>query len=198
MPTGVRTALKTLSMLISLGLIMLMAALVGVRLFGLKPFRVLSGSMEPVYPEGSLIYIRKTDYRELKVGDAITYRLDKDTVVTHRITEILVNDADPHTVRYFTKGDANACRDSDSVHRRDVLGRPVFCIPALGRAAGFIQSGRGALFLLMLFALALPGFLITDGKRRKRTKFKLSLHNGACCYNINTSPNNKSCQEVEQ
>ena len=71
--------------------VLLAIALVGVRLVGLKPFVVLSGSMEPEYHVGSLIYVKSVDYKTLQVGDDITYMLDKDTVVTHRIIEVLVD-----------------------------------------------------------------------------------------------------------
>ena len=46
----------------------LAVALVGVRLVGLKPFAVLSGSMEPTYHVGSLIYVKPVDYKTLQVG----------------------------------------------------------------------------------------------------------------------------------
>ena len=42
--------------------ILLAIALVGVRLVGLQVFAVLSGSMEPTYHTGSLIYVKAVDY----------------------------------------------------------------------------------------------------------------------------------------
>ena len=72
--------------------VLLAVALVGVRLIGLHPFVVLSGSMEPEYHVGSLIYVKSVDYKTLQVGDDITYMLDEDTVVTHRIIEVLVDE----------------------------------------------------------------------------------------------------------
>ena len=82
------------------GIVVLLAvALVGVRSIGLQPFMVLSGSMEPTYHVGSLIYVKPVDYKELKVGDPITYMISQDTVVTHRIIEVLVDEEDPNTLR---------------------------------------------------------------------------------------------------
>lgn len=52
--------------------LLLAVALVGVRLVGLKTFAVVSGSMEPTYPTGSLLYVKKANAQELKVGDAGT------------------------------------------------------------------------------------------------------------------------------
>lgn len=56
--------------LLVIAAVVLAIALVGVRLVGLQPFTVLSGSMEPTYHTGSLIYVKKVDYRTLEVGDA--------------------------------------------------------------------------------------------------------------------------------
>ena len=101
--------------------VILAIMLVGVRLFGLQVYSVLSGSMEPEYPVGSLIYVKKVDYKELKVGDPITYLLDEDTVVTHRIIEVLIDEEDPNTIRYFTQGDANGIPDAKSVHYKNII-----------------------------------------------------------------------------
>lgn len=42
--------------------------LVGARLFGLQVYAVLSGSMEPTYHVGSVIYVEPVDPSEVKVG----------------------------------------------------------------------------------------------------------------------------------
>lgn len=55
-------------------------------LFGIHPLIVQSGSMEPVYPKGSMVYIRSVDPYRLSEGNIVTYRLeDGKTLVTHRI-----------------------------------------------------------------------------------------------------------------
>lgn len=64
-------------------------ALVGVRLLGWQVFSVISGSMEPTYHVGSIIYVKQVDYREIKIGDPITYTINDDTVVTHRVVDIV-------------------------------------------------------------------------------------------------------------
>ena len=152
------------------GIVVLLAvALVGVRLIGLKPYVVLSGSMEPTYPVGSLIYVKKADYKELKAGDPITYMLSENTVVTHRITEVLVDEEDPDTIRYFTKGDANDVADGSSVHYKNIIGVPVFSIPYLGYLSNYIQHppgmyvaiSAGAVLLLLVF---LPDLFGSDDK----------------------------------
>ncbi len=156
--------------------LLLAVALVGVRLVGLKPFVVLSGSMEPVYPVGSLIYVKSVDYKQLKVGDDITYMLSEDTVATHRIIEVLIDEEDPNTIRYFTQGVANAVPDATSVHYKNIIGSPVFSIPYLGYVSNYIQNppgmyiaiAAGAILILLVF---LPD-LFEDDKKKKPTPEK--------------------------
>ena len=139
--------------------------LVGMRVVGFEVFSVLSGSMEPTYHVGSLIYVKDVDYKTLTVGDPITYMISQDTVVTHRIVEVLVDEEDPDTIRYFTKGDANNVADGSSVHYKNILGKPVFSIPYLGYVSDYIQNppGKyvaitaGALLMLLVFLPDLTG-----------------------------------------
>ena len=156
--------------------VLLAVALVGVRLVGLKPFVVLSGSMEPTYHVGSLIYVKDVDYKTLKVGDPITYMISSDTVVTHRIIEVLVDEEDPETIRYFTQGDANESPDGSSVHYKNIIGKPVFSIPYLGYVSHYIQNppgkyiaiSGGAILILLVF---LPD-IFSDEDEKKKSKQK--------------------------
>ena len=76
------------SVLVAL-VVLLAIALVGVRLFGLQVYTVLSGSMEPTYHTGSLIYVKRVDPFTITPGQPITFLLDEDTVATHRVTEVV-------------------------------------------------------------------------------------------------------------
>ena len=157
--------------------VLLAIALVGVRLIGLRPFVVLSGSMEPTYHVGSLIYVKSVDYKQLKEGDPITYMISQDTVVTHRIIEVLVDEEDPNTIRYFTQGDANEQPDGTSVHYKNIIGKPVFSIPYLGYVSNYIQNppgmyvaiAAGAILILLVF---LPDLFADDEKKKKEEEEK--------------------------
>ena len=120
--------------------LLLAFALVGVRLFGLAPYTVLSGSMEPTYHVGSLIYVTKVEPQELEVGDPLTYVIDGGTVVTHRIIEKHVDPDNPADIRFKTKGDNNNIEDGELVRAENILGKPVFTIPLMGYVAFFIQT----------------------------------------------------------
>lgn len=145
--------------------VVLAIALVGVRLAGLKVYVVLSGSMEPRYHTGSIIYVKSVDYTKLKPGDVITFMLDEDTVATHRIVKVIPDEKDASVLRYQTKGDANKAPDGGLVYYRNVIGSPVFTIPYLGYVANFIQKppgmyvaiSAGAVLLLLVFLPELLG-----------------------------------------
>ncbi len=132
--------------------------LVGVRLFGIQVYSVVSGSMEPEYPVGSLIYVRGVVPSEIEVGDVITYVLPNETPSTHRVVRI-----DEQNQHFYTKGDANKTEDGSPVHFKNLIGTPIFKIPYLGYLAYHIQHppgmyvaiAAGAVLLLLVF---LPGF----------------------------------------
>lgn len=150
--------------------VVLVLALVGVRLLGIQTYVVLSGSMEPTYPTGSLLYVKHIDTNELKVGDPITFMVDEDTVATHRIIEIIPDDEDSSILRFRTQGDANNSPDGTSVHYKNVIGKPILCIPYMGYVANFVQNppgkylaiGAAAILIVLVF---LPDLIKEDDKK---------------------------------
>lgn len=169
---------NTFTTIIVIAVVVLAVLLVGARLGGLKVFTVLSGSMEPTYHVGSVIYVKSVDYTQLQEGDAITFMMDENTVATHRIVGIVPDEEDPTVLRYRTKGDANDAEDGSLVHYKNVIGTPVFTIPYLGYIASYIQNppgiyiaiSAGAILLLLMF---LPNFF-TDEKEKNAAKKKKS------------------------
>lgn len=150
--------------------VLLALALVGVRLFGFQVFSVLSGSMEPLYHVGSLIYVKEVDYHELKSGDVITFMLDEDLVATHRIVDVCPDQDDPSVLRYQTKGDANEAADGTLVHYKNVIGTPVFTIPYLGYVADFIQKPPGTYAAIAIGAVLLALMFLPDLFREEEPK----------------------------
>ena len=158
------------------GLVVLLAVLlVGARLVGLQVFTVLSGSMEPTYHTGSLIYVKKVDPLTIKEGQPITFLLDEDTVATHRVVGIVPDEEDPTVIRFRTKGDANEAEDGGLVHYKNVIGTPIFSIPRLGYLAEYIQHppgmyvaiSVGAILLLLVF---LPDIFSEDNQEETPKK----------------------------
>ena len=136
--------------------------LVGTRFIGLMPFTVLSGSMEPVYSAGDLIYVKEVDPFELEEGTIITFMLSEDTIATHRIVEVVPDAEDDTVIRFKTKGDANESEDGGLVYYKNVIGTPIFSVPKLGYVANFIQEPPGTYVAISAGALILALIFIPD------------------------------------
>ena len=142
--------------------VILALLLVGARVMGLQVFTVLSGSMEPTYHTGSLIYVKKTDPYTIKEGQPITFMLDENTIATHRVVGIVPDEEDPTVIRFRTKGDANDTEDGGLVHYKNVVGTPIFSIPYLGYVADYIQHPPGIYIALLAGAVLLLLVFIPD------------------------------------
>ena len=154
--------------------VLLALLLVGARVVGLQVFTVLSGSMEPTYHTGSLIYVKKVDPYTIEEGQPITFMLNENTIATHRVVGIVPDEEDPTVIRFRTKGDANDAEDGGLVHYKNVIGTPVFSIPYLGYVADYIQHPPGmyvaiagaAVLLILVF---LPDVFAKDGEDKKKS-----------------------------
>ncbi len=157
--------------LIVLVLVLGALMMLGTRPFGYTPYVILSGSMEPAYPTGSLIYVQKTDPLEVKIGDPITFVLNEDLVVaTHRVVSI-----DLDNQRFTTKGDANDNIDSSPVLFKNLIGVPRFQISKLGYAVHAVSTPPGKYYALggvALLILAMIAFEIVNPKDKKNKKTK--------------------------
>lgn len=166
--------LKKIWNIVSTALVVLMVLcavfLMGSRVMGYQCFTVISGSMEPKYSVGDLIYVKKVDANTIKVGDDITFILNEDLVVaTHRVVRI-----DAENQRLYTKGLANEIEDSDPVHFNNVIGVPQFSIPKLGYVSNFVQNPPGMYItigvgIILILAVFLPDMI---GKKKNEDEDK--------------------------
>lgn len=154
---------STVFVVLVVGLAVLM---LGVRVVGLQPYAVLSGSMEPQIPVGALLYVKPCGADDVAVGDVITFVLNEDLMTaTHRVVAI---DAEAGT--FTTKGDANETEDGAPVSFQNLIGKPLFAIPLVGYLSAFLSTWTGKIVgigtvLLLLLILFLPE-RIFFGKRR--------------------------------
>ena len=148
--------------------VVLAVLLLGGRLLGWQVFTVVSGSMEPVYHVGDLLYVRPTDPADLQPGDVITFVMNEQLVVgTHRIVEV---EDTGERLYFYTKGDANAAMDAAPVAQENVLGTPVFSLPLLGYVAAFVQQPPGSYVAVAVGAVLLALVLLPDlpGSKKRR------------------------------
>lgn len=165
--------LKVVSDALVIAVVILAILLHGLQFIGLKPYSVLSGSMQSVYPTGSLLYVKDVNPEALKVGDVITYKMAGGTLCTHRIIEIIPNEDNPDIIRFRTKGDENDTADP-LVDYDSVVGKAVFCIPLLGYLATYMAVPPGK-YIAITVAVALILIeimisLVLDDKDKKKTK----------------------------
>lgn len=137
--------------------------LMGSRMLGYRVFSVISGSMEPQYRVGDLIYVKEVDINAIQVGDPITFVLNEDLVVaTHRVIQV-----DAENKHFYTKGDANEIADHDPVHFNNVIGVPQFSIPLLGYVSDFIQNPPGMYITLAAGAVLIILVFLPDMLRKE-------------------------------
>ena len=106
---------------------------------------VLTGSMEPELPQGSLVITHAVDPAALRVGDDITYMASATVSVTHRI-EAISRDEDGGLL-FETQGISNTLRDREKVPEANLVGKVVFHSLALGTLALFIKDWWPVLLL---------------------------------------------------
>ena len=166
---GLRVWGSRLGMLATIAVAVVAVTLVGLKLLGFRTFTVMSGSMEPNYPVGAMIYVQPVNYQDLKIGDVISYVANDDkTVVTHRIVEVKVDENDASVLRFRTKGDANDVADSNLVHYKNVLGTPIITIPLIGYIAHNIQQPPGIYIALVVGTLLLAWTFLPDTLEERR------------------------------
>ncbi len=123
----------------------LVFAFIGPGFFGIRTYVVTSGSMEPMYPVGSMIYVKTVLPEEVQVGDAITfYMKGSDIVATHQVYEI-----DEANKQFRTQGinnkdsDGNIIHDASPVGYSSLIGKPIVCIPYMGYVNRFCTTPPG-------------------------------------------------------
>lgn len=129
--------LQTASWMLLLTIVALLVAMIGLpQVTGATPYTVLTGSMRPTMPPGSLVVIKPIEAGEVKVGDAITYQIrsGEPEVVTHRVIS-LAQTLGGETL-FTTQGDANPHPDEKPVKAAQIRGVVWYSIPF----AGYLNS----------------------------------------------------------
>lgn len=167
---------KKICNLLSTVVLLLLAAVAAVivlpMVMGFKEMAVLTGSMEPTIPVGSIVYVKPLDDpSRLQPGDICTYTLsDGETMVTHRVVSV-----DPDSQTLVTKGDANDTDDGD-INFAQVFGRTQFHLPYLGYIAINAKTPVGIMtvcgVLVVVILLNFIPAIIDAGEEDKQKKSK--------------------------
>lgn len=142
------------------------------QVMGYSILQVLTGSMEPTIPEGSMLLIQQTEPDTLQPGDIISFfspdPLLDGALNTHRIQEVLT---DGDTLEFITKGDANFLEDQQPVSARQVVGKVIFISPMLGK---FVRLISNPLVFGLAVLLPLAAMLIANLVRALRSAMRLA------------------------
>src|SRR5699024_9486081 len=111
---------------------------------------VLSGSMAPRLPVGSVLVDKPVKAGSLETGDIITY-VSENSLVTHRIVRIRHTEDGP---AFITQGDANDTPDREPVQPAQIRGELWYHVPYIGTVrdaltspSGLVMAGSGVVLL---------------------------------------------------
>lgn len=141
------------------------------RLAGATPYTILTGSMRPTFPPGTLVVVKPTPFDQIDIGDAVTFQLKsgRPDVVTHRVIGQTV-DANGRPA-LITQGDNNPSPDAKHVIEKQVKGTVWYSAPHLGRVSSLLSSAQRHLVLsaVVIGLLGYAAFMFI-GAARDRTR----------------------------
>lgn len=126
------------------------------KLFGYQTYNVISGSMEPEIPVGSLILVKEIDPYDIETGQVIAF-YSNASVVTHRVVKNNSFDG-----KFVTKGDANADVDLKDVDYSELIGIVEHHYPLLGAIGAYVSTSSGKLLVGELLVCAVLLFIVSD------------------------------------
>ncbi|ASR04176.1 signal peptidase I [Gordonia rubripertincta] len=150
---------QAVSWLLLIGALAILCATILIpKIAGAAPYTVLTGSMKPDYPPGTLIVVKPRPAGQIGVGDVITYQIRSGSpeVVTHRVIEVMRTPAGEQ--RFVTQGDANNVADAEPVRPVQVRGTLWYSVPYIGWVNNWFTEKRRT-----VTAFALAGLLFVYG-----------------------------------
>ena len=130
---------------------------------GYEIYEVVSGSMDPTIPIGSVVYVEAASPEDVQESDIIAFWRDGE-VVMHRVVRNKLLEGE-----FVTKGDANPIDDVEPVPYSDLIGLVVRHYPMLGRLMTIYFSTMGKVYLLLV-ALCGVLFNVLAGRMRARQR----------------------------
>ncbi|KAK2151567.1 hypothetical protein LSH36_359g05012 [Paralvinella palmiformis] len=99
---------------------------------------VLSGSMEPAFYRGDLLFLTNYEEEPVRVGEIVVFKIEgRDIPIVHRVLK--VHEKENGLVKFLTKGDNNQVDDRGLyapgqmwLNKSDVVGRARGYVPYVG------------------------------------------------------------------
>ena len=146
---------------------------------GSTPMTVLTSSMEPTYPPGTLIIVKPIDSQDIRIGDPITYQIKsgEEAVVTHRV--IAITSSTDGSTTFTTQGDNNGAPDAAAVIPEQVKGKVWYSVPWIGYLNNLVNgTNRGWIVPAIAIGLFLyAGYMVASGlasavKKRREARLR--------------------------
>ncbi|MCS5513053.1 signal peptidase I [Curtobacterium flaccumfaciens pv. betae] len=176
--TGWRAVVHAVVLGLSTGLLLLVAALAVVLIVvpkatGSMPLTVLTQSMEPTLPPGTLLVVRPTPIDDIRVGDVVTYQIvsGQPAVVSHRVVSVSSSSDGERT--FVLKGDNNAEADPAPVTAVQIRGVVWYSVPEIGIVNQVVNGSRSWLIpavagvLLTYGAVMMAAGFVSAARRRR-------------------------------
>ncbi len=161
--------MKILKIIVNLLLVLILVTGIGcvaMMVIGIQPYVVVSGSMEPAIPTGSLCFIdKRVDFSQVSSGMVIAFSSTDGTMITHRVVRNTNGG-------WATKGDANKVEDPGVVTASNYVGRNINHIPKLGFMLESVRDGNGkyVVIIALIVILGLGVLVNSSGQEEKGPK----------------------------
>ncbi|MCW2753002.1 MAG: signal peptidase [Marmoricola sp.] len=172
----VRTVVGRAFALLAAGLVVVVLGITVVipMLGGGKAYTILTGSMRPEMPPGTVVVVRPTPVNQIRTGDVVTYQIKSGdpTVVTHRVRAVMTSLSGQ--ISFITQGDANNTPDRRPVEPVQIRGVRWYSVPYVGLPALAVNGDirqivvMGAVLILLGYSAVSFAGAVRD-RRRKGT-----------------------------
>lgn len=171
----VRTVAGRAIALLATGLVVVVLGLTIIvpKLFGASTYTILTGSMRPGLPPGTVVVVRHVPADQIAIGNVVTYQIHsgEPTVATHRVRSLSVALNGDRT--FVTQGDANPSPDPLPVQPVQIRGKLWYAVPYVGLPSLWIGIGlrqivvMGSVAVLLAYALVSFAGAFRDRRRTR-------------------------------
>ena len=144
-----------------------------VTIAGHSMFRVVTGSMEPTMPIGSLLISQETEIEKIAQGDIVCFHTKEKAIygeiVTHRVVGKMYGQ--DGTLFLETRGDANAVTDGHLVSAENLIGKVIWYSGGkniISKIASILTTGQGFFSLVLMPILIVAVLIMRDSVKSIR------------------------------
>ena len=143
----------------------------GTRTIGGRHFyEVTTTSMQSVYPQGSIVFVRDIEPNALMVGDDITFQNEDNEIIISRIIEIREEPDETNNQVFVTAGVDELAENSELVPANKVTGKVAGSIPFAGVIFNWVGNNLWISFAVLGVILLVTLCVKIFGRKDKSMK----------------------------